>query len=66
MKAIQIGIAIALMMGAFLLAMQMSGGQMIGDREKKAAQHMNSELDKAIEAQKEDISKRIRGWRGIP
>ena len=66
MKAIQIGIAVALMVGAFLLAMQMSGGQMIGDREKKATQQMNSELDKAIEWQKEDISKRVRGWRGIP
>ena len=66
MKAIQIGIAIALMMGAFLFAMQMSGGQMIGDREKKATQQLNSALDKAIEAQKEDISKRVRGWKGIP
>ena len=66
MKAIQIGIAIALMVGAFLLAMQMSGGQMIGDREKEATQQMNSELDKAIEAHKEDISRRVRSWRGIP
>jgi len=66
MKAIQIGIAIALMMGAFLLAMQMSDGQMLGDREKKATQQMNSELDKAIEWQKEDISRRVRGRKGIP
>ena len=66
MKAIQIGIAIALMASAFLLAMQMSGGKVIGDREKEATQHLNSELDKAIEAQKEDISKRLRGWKGIP
>ena len=66
MKAIQIGIAIALMMGAFVLAIQMSGGEFIGFREKKATQQMSSELDKAIEAQKEDISRRIRGWRGIP
>ena len=66
MKAIQIGIAVALMVGAFLLAMQMSGGQMIGDREKKATQQMNSQLDKAVEAHKEDISRRLRGRRGIP
>ena len=66
MKAIQIGIAIGLMMGAFLLARQMSGGEIVGFREKKATQEMSSELDKAIEAHKEDISKWVRGWRGIP
>ena len=66
MKAIQIGIAIALMVGAFFLAMQMSVGGKIGDREKQATQHMNTELDKAIAAQKEDISRRLRRWRGIP
>ena len=66
MKAIQIGIAIALMMGAFLFAIQMSSGEIMGDREKKATQQVNSELDKAIEVHKEDISRRARGWRGIP
>jgi len=66
MKAIQIGIAIALMMGAILFAIQMSDDEIIGVREKKATQQMNSELDKAIEAHKEDISRRARGWRGIP
>ena len=66
MKAIQIGIAVALLVGAFFLAMHMSVGQTIGDREKKATQQMNSELDQAIEAQKEDIGRRVRGWRGIP
>ena len=66
MKAIQIGIAIALMVGAFYFAMQMSIGGKIGDREKKATQQMNTELDKAIEAQKEDISRRARNWKGIP
>ena len=66
MKAIQIGIAIALMMGAFILATQMSGGEIIGDREKETTQQLNTELDKAIAAQKEDISRRARGWRGIP
>ena len=66
MKAIQIGIAIALMMGAFLFAMQISDGQIIGNREKKATQQLNSELEKAIEFQKEDISRRVRGWKGIP
>ena len=66
MKAIQIGIAIALMVGAFFLAMQMSVGEMIGDREKKATQQMNTELETAIESQKEDISRRARKWRGIP
>ena len=66
MKAIQIGMAIALLMGAFLLAMQMSRGEFIGDREKKATQEMNSELDKAIAAHRDYISRRARGWRGIP
>ena len=66
MKAIQIGIAIALTVGAFLFAMQMSSGKMIGNREKEATQQMSSEMDQAIEAYKEDISKRFRGWRGIP
>ena len=66
MKAIQIGMAIALMVGAILFAMQMSGGEIMGFREKEAAQQMSSELDKAIEAQKKDISRRVRGWRGIP
>ena len=66
MKAIQIGMAIALMIGAFLLAIQMSGDEFIGFREKKATQQMSSELDKAIEWQREDISRRVRGLRGIP
>ena len=66
MKAIQIGIAIGLMMGAILLAMQMSGGEKFGFREKHATQHMGSEMDKAIETHKEDIARRARGWRGIP
>ena len=66
MKAIQIGLAIALLVGAFLLATQIFGGQMMGDREKKATREMSSELDKAIEAQKEDMSKRRHRLRGIP
>jgi hypothetical protein len=66
MRAIQLGIAIAFLVGALIFVLSRGGeGGILGQLTLKEAdvEEMNTTMDKIIEEQKEDLSRRVRPLR---
>lgn len=65
MKAIQLGIALALLVLALVVALQLRNGNIFSqlDQENTGMEKMDSDLHQEIEAHKQDISERLRNNR---
>lgn len=66
MKAIQLGVAIALVVGVLMFVMKGGASTSITDKIMKSqdtSQKLNTEFHSEIQTQKEDLSKRIRKLR---
>ena len=68
MKALEIGVAVALLVLALIITVKMNNGTILGEltREKVLMQEMDEGLKDNIEEQKRDLSRRLREARLTP
>lgn len=68
MKALEIGVAVALLVLALIITVKMNSGTILGEltREKVLMQEMDEGLKDNIEEQKRDLSRRLREARLTP
>ena len=68
MKALEIGVAVALLVLALIITVKMNSGTILGEltREKVLMQEMDEGLKDIIEEQKRDLSRRLREARLTP
>ena len=68
MKALTIGVAVALLVLALIITVKMNSGTILGEltREKVLMQEMDEGLKDNIEEQKRDLTRRLREARLIP
>ena len=68
MKALEIGVAVALLVLALIITVKMNSGTILGElsKEKVLMQEMDKGLKDNIEEQKRDLSRRLREARLTP
>ena len=68
MKALEIGVAVALLVLALIITVTMNSGTILGEltRQKVLMQEMDEGLKDNIEEQKRDLSRRLREARLTP